>query len=544
MSAKAASNRRTPEEIIHAWHRMPHSSTQCTVPAAASSSSLTEPSTKPPSNFGEIPINGNFSSSISISGSTAASRSNNLDRRASREASIRPNTPVSNRNTERAVSFDKIFQDPLHVDRLLQHQLLRDEVIVGFLRNEAQTANSRRLPQEGRRSGKGSKGNGYRKLIFNSKNPDRLRIFLAAAFIRDQLSAMVQVSVVPGFVFKKLVSPRSRLFRSFAEKLKNELPALFQGVTGQSLQGLFTNLLFETRRLVAFQKSVEEAGRDPWTLTKFAQIAVDILELDRAIYKRLQLQVEGNGRQADDAMEELEEEEVIEGVDARMDENEEDEERLDTQRQGVEEQDDGNYEEVMDSGFVRRFPENDIITKPDTFENDDGQRTVELIQDCNRFEMYHRQHRHHHHHHLHNSSIDYDSTTPRPPRRFEGKPESATTPHYQPTGTKRVASEESQPFQRRQRTGYAHSNKGRGSDNGYFERSNSVRLGMMPASVTEDLSETVDLQSNFIQELSDMVASLKKELVHMQREQRRREYELEGKLGEMNNKLDFLRKEY
>ncbi|KAF8948274.1 hypothetical protein BGZ47_005746 [Haplosporangium gracile] len=527
MSLKTASNKRTPEEIIHAWNRTPHPSTQNTVPAATSSSSSTAPSTRSPSSFGEKPTNGSFSSSMSISGSIVASRSNNLDRGTSRKASTRPNTQVSNRNVESAVDFDKIFQDPLHVDRLLQEQLLRD-------------ANSRHLPQEGRRSGKGSKGNGYRKLSFNGKNPDRLRIFLAAAFMRDRLSATIQVSGVPGFVFKKLVSPRSRLFHSFAEKLKNELPALFQGVTGQSLQSLFTNLLFEARRLEAFQKSMEAAGRDPWTLTKFAQTAMDILELDRAIYKRLQPQVEGNGRQTDDAMEELEEEEVTEDVDTRMGEDERDEERLGTQRQEVEEQveeqDYGEYVEVMDLGVVRRIPENDIIAKQDTFEDGDDQKAIELIQDRNRFETHHR--------HLHNSSIDYDSTTPLPPRRFDMRPGSASTPHYQPIRTKRGASEESQSFQRRQRTSYAHSNEGRDSDSGYFERSSSARPGMTPASVMDDLWKTVDVQSSFLQELSDMVVALKTELAHMQREQKRREYELEGKLGEVKNKLAFLRKEY
>ncbi|KAF9128485.1 hypothetical protein BGW39_005018 [Mortierella sp. 14UC] len=221
--------------------------------------------------------------------------------------------PINN-DPVTAADFVKFFEDPPHAAKLQHPGQQRDRAIAAICKQESQTqpsSSSSTTPTLSSLIPPTVAGlSKYRKLTFTSKRINQHRIFLAALFLQNRLRTMARLSD-PDFVFKISVRPGNQLFESLTEELElkytkhhQQLPtstassssaamatttSLFKGVTGQSLLGLYSMLLFKARELETFQSSLA-AQTDPWTPTRLSNIAMDLLLLDRELRQREKMQ--------------------------------------------------------------------------------------------------------------------------------------------------------------------------------------------------------------------------------------------------------------
>ncbi|KAK3842409.1 MAG: hypothetical protein J3R72DRAFT_474750 [Linnemannia gamsii] len=241
----------------------------------------------------------------------------------------------SNTGPGMAADFVKFFMDPPHAAKLQHPGQQRDRVVAVFIKRESleQTSTSGTTSATAtattteaattslEESAEPAASLKYRKLTFTVKRINQLRIFLAALFLQYRLRTMARLSE-PNYAFRISVNPGNPLFENLADELTLEytknypsIPSssssssssilsstataaatattgstsLFKGVTGHSLLGLYSMLVFRARELEAYQAST--AGQsDPWTSTRLSNVAMDLLVLDRQVRQRQQMQ--------------------------------------------------------------------------------------------------------------------------------------------------------------------------------------------------------------------------------------------------------------
>ncbi|KAG0303079.1 hypothetical protein BGZ97_002047 [Linnemannia gamsii] len=145
----------------------------------------------------------------------------------------------------------------------------------------------------------------YRKLGFTTKHLNQFRIFVASQFLIDTLRRRAKLSD-RNYAFRIPYRPNSILFESLIEELHMKFsvaghtsspsmsgavsePALFKGATANSILGLYMILIYRAQEFKTFQASASakaQQQKDPWTPTKLSEIAMELLELDRAVCER------------------------------------------------------------------------------------------------------------------------------------------------------------------------------------------------------------------------------------------------------------------
>jgi hypothetical protein len=156
----------------------------------------------------------------------------------------------------------------------------------------------------------------YRKLGFTTKHLNQFRIFVASQFLIDTLRRRAKLSD-RNYAFRIPYRPNSILFESLIEELHMKFsvaghtsspsmsgavsePALFKGATANSILGLYMILIYRAQEFKTFQASASakaQQQKDPWTPTKLSEIAMELLELDRAVCERYdRLHVGNSGR--------------------------------------------------------------------------------------------------------------------------------------------------------------------------------------------------------------------------------------------------------
>ncbi|KAF9930334.1 hypothetical protein FBU30_000607 [Linnemannia zychae] len=178
--------------------------------------------------------------------------------------------PVSSPVAIKVEHFRSFFKDPENAEELLNNANFRftEGSVIGV---------PSALPEEGDTALISKKK--FRGLQFNDNHTNHERIFIAVLYLRDHLRERARPEDIN---HKFYLSRDGADFRALAEQLEQAQPAL-RGVTGGALFSLYSNVIEKAKELDTFLKT---ATGDPWTSTKLADMANELMLLDEEIHER------------------------------------------------------------------------------------------------------------------------------------------------------------------------------------------------------------------------------------------------------------------